>query len=67
MTVKQSVSGYCPHLKKSHIVAVWFREVKRANGAKEHEKLDFECNAGHRSGCPSINSCPVYNGAAYPD
>jgi hypothetical protein len=65
MTIKRSVSGFCPHQNKNYVIAVWFREATRAGGAKTHEKLDFECNAGYRSGCPSINSCPVYNDAAY--
>jgi hypothetical protein len=65
MTVKRSVSGFCPHQNKNYIVAVWFREVKRADGLKMHEKLDFECNIGYRTACPNINSCPIYNDASY--
>ena len=65
MAIKHSYSGYCPHLKKNNIIAVWFHEVKRANGEKSYEKMDFECNTGYRSGCAQINSCPVYNDADY--
>ena len=65
MAVKRSVSGFCPHMRKNYVIAVWFRDVKCADGGKEYEKMDFECNAGHRSGCAKINECPVYNDAAY--
>ena len=65
MAVKRSISGFCPHLKKNYVIAVWFREVRHANGDKDFEKMDFECNTGYRSGCEKINACPVYNDAAY--
>ena len=65
MALKRSVSGYCPHLRKNYVIAVWFRAVKRPDGAKAFRKLDFECNTGHRSGCELIKSCPVYNSAEY--
>jgi len=67
MAVKRSVSGYCPHLKKKYIIAVWFREVKHTLGERAFEKMDFECNTGYRTGCNLIKSCPVYNDAAYTD
>ena len=65
MAVKRSVSGFCPHLKKNFVIAVWYRGIKRPDGSKAFRKLDFECNTGHRSGCKMINSCPVYNDAEY--
>ena len=65
MAVKRSVSGFCPHTGKNYVIAVWFRDVKRPDGSVAFEKLDFECNEGHRSGCIKINDCPVYNDAAY--
>jgi len=65
MAIKQSFSGYCPYLKKKYVIAVWYKEVRLANGETVTEKADFQCNAGHKSGCGMINSCPVYNDAAY--
>ncbi|MDR3120269.1 MAG: hypothetical protein LBU58_02875 [Clostridiales bacterium] len=65
MAVKRSVSGFCPHLKRNTVIAVWFRELKRAGGGKYYEKTDFDCNSGYRSGCDKIASCPVYNDAAF--
>ena len=66
MVDKQSFSGYCPHLKKKYVIAVWYREVKTLNGEVYMQKDDFECNAGYKSGCEHINNCPVYDEAAYP-
>ena len=65
MALKRSISGYCPHLKKNNIIAVWFKETKRVDGGKSFEKMDFECNKGYKSGCGMIKSCPVYNDAAF--
>jgi len=65
MADKQSFSGFCPHLKRKYVIAVWYRTVTRANGERHMEKEDFECNMGYKSGCAMINACPVYNEAAY--
>jgi myo-inositol-1-phosphate synthase len=65
MADKQSFSGYCPHLKKKYVIAVWYHETKRADGEISIEKTDFECNTGYKSGCAYINSCPVFNEAVF--
>ena len=65
MAIKRSVSGFCPHMQKNFIIAVWFRKIKNINGDNTYEKLDFECNKGYKSGCGMIKSCPVYNDATY--
>ena len=65
MAVKQSISGFCPHMQKNYIIAVWFRDLKRPDGQKIYEKQDFECNEGYRGGCGLINACPIYGAAEY--